>query len=311
MRITTIISIGASALLGILAVLLVRGMINNAKTTDTHLATTAQKTVPIVIAAREIAFGDALKAKTLKLVPWPEESVPKGAFTSLDPFKENNKTWRSALVRMAKNEPVLAFKVSGEGQRQSLSLQIGLNMRAFAIRTDQASGVGGFILPGDSVDVVLVRRLNTEGNQQEKSVSDLIVQNVRVLGVDQNADATSEKSRVAKTVTVEVSAHDAQRLALAADLGDLSLSLRRAGSDITTQSRQVTIADLHNVPPRRPTSHKAVRRVYPKTARVAVIRPKAREMVNVPRSFSTIEYSKANPKAFAQNISNLEGGVQP
>jgi len=309
----TIISIGASALLGILAVFLVRSMINNAETSGAAQdnAKTVQ-TVPIVVAAREIGFGDALKANHLKLVPWPEDSVPKGAFTSLEPFKENNKTWRSALVRMAKNEPVLAFKVSGEGQRQSLSLQIGVNMRAFAIRTNQASGVGGFILPGDSVDVVLVRKLGGEVTRTDKRVSDLIVQNVRVLGVDQNADATSEKTRVAKTVTVEVSARDAQRLALAADLGDLSLTLRRAGSETTTQARQVTIADLrgssasHRV--RRVTKirHKA----YPSTAQVAVIRPKKREMVRVLRA-PDHQYDREEAKTFARLEDNLDGGLQP
>ena len=309
----TIISIGASALLGILAVFLVRSMINNAETSGTAQSNIeAVQTVPIVVAAREIGFGDALKANQLKLVSWPEDSVPKGAFTSLEPFKENNKTWRSALVRMAKNEPVLAFKVSGEGQRQSLSLQIGVNMRAFAIRTNRASGVGGFVLPGDSVDVVLVRKLGGEVTRTDKRVSDLIVQNVRVLGVDQNADATTEKTRVAKTVTVEVSARDAQRLALAADLGDLSLTLRRAGSETTTQARQVTIADLRasSVSHRVRRAAKAKHKVYPKTAQVAVIRPRNREMVRVLRA-PALHYDNKNAKTFARIDENLDGGLQP
>lgn len=309
----TIISIGGSALLGILAVFLVRSMINNAETSGTALASTeAVQTVPIVVAAREIAFGDALKANQLKLVSWPEDSVPKGAFSSLEPFKEDNKTWRSALVRMARNEPILAFKVSGEGQRQSLSLQIGVNMRAFSIRTNQASGVGGFVLPGDSVDVVLVRKLGGEVSRTDKRVSDLIVQNVRVLGVDQNADATTEKTRIAKTVTVEVSARDAQRLALAADLGDLSLTLRRAGSETTTQARQVTIADLHasSMPRRVHRATKARHKVYPATAQVAVIRPKKREMVRVLRAPEYHYDSKAS-KTFARIDQDLDGELQP
>jgi len=207
---------------------------------------------------------------------------------------------------------VLAFKVSGEGQRQSLSLQIGVNMRAFAIRTDQASGVGGFVLPGDSVDVVLVRRLDGEVSRRDKRVSDLIVQNVRVLGVDQNADATSEKTRIAKTVTVEVSARDAQRLALAADLGDLSLILRRAGSETTTPARQITIADLRSssVPQKGHRPTKARHKVYPATAQVAVIRPKKREMVRVLRAPKR-QYDGKTAKTFARIDQQLDGELQP
>ncbi len=314
MRFMTVISIAASAVLGILAVFLVRGMISKSSAPEQSLTEAAPvETVSIVVAAQDIAFGDALKTGRLKLVQWPKEAVPKDAFSSLEPFAENNKTWRSALVRMARNEPVLAFKVSGEGQRQSLSLQIGIDMRAFAIRTNQASGVGGFILPGDSVDVLLVRTLNGEARSSRKAVSDLIVQNVRVLGVDQNADAASEKTKVAKTVTIEVSARDAQRLALAVDLGNLSLTLRRAGSEKTSQTRQITLADLKVMTPVTPRRGKGNRRTNrrPRTLQVAVIRPETKELVSVPVTYETQNPGTTTAKAFASANDKLEGGIQP
>ncbi len=312
MRFMTIISIGASALLGVTAVFIVRSMINNTKAQAPSPASVAvTQTIPIVIAAREIGFGDALKEDALKIVQWPEDSIPKGAFSSLAPFAEVNKTWRSALVRMAQNEPVLAFKVSGEGQRQSLSLQIGVDMRAFAIRTNQTSGVGGFVLPGDSVDVVLVRALDGEVSDVKRTVSDLIVQNVRVLGVDQNADATSEKTRVAKTVTIEVSTHDAQRLALAANLGSLSLTLRRAGSETTAQARQVTIADLKSAQRAPKKAGTIRRRAYAPKTKIAVIRPEAREIISVPIITITQGRKAKMAKTFARNEPALDGGNQP
>ncbi len=314
MRFMTIMSIAASAVLGILAVFLVRGMISNSATPEkAHIEAPIVETVPIVVAAQEIAFGDALKTGHLKLVQWPKDAVPKDTFSSLEPFAENNKTWRSALVRMAMNEPVLAFKVSGEGQRQSLSLQIGVNMRAFAIRTNQTTGVGGFVLPGDTVDVLLVRTLGGRTRKNDKTVSDLIVQNVRVLGVDQNADAASEKTKVAKTVTIEVSARDAQRLALAAGLGDLSLTLRRAGSETAAQTRQVTVADLKAVSPVRSSRRQRSQytKVRQRTSQVVVIRPEAREMVSVLVTNETQKKDTGKAKIFASVTNELEGGIQP
>ncbi len=313
MRFMTIISVGASAVLGISAVFLVRGMINKAAPRSPVLVEKAAvETVPVVIADKEISFGDSLKPQHLKLAQWPKNSAPEGSFSTLDLFEEQDGTWRSALVRMAKNEPVLSFKVSGEGQRQSLSSQIGVDMRAFSIRIDQTSGVGGFILPGDNVDVVLVRALGGEASKEKKKVSDLIVQNVRVLGVDQNADATSEKTKIAKTATVEVNAQDAQRLALAAGLGDLTLILRRAGSVDMPLVRQMTVADLKATPP--PVKRARVRQLpkpRSRTLKIAVIRPDAREVVRVPAIEDQQKADTKGQHVFASVEENLEGGIQP
>ncbi len=306
MRIMTIASIAASAVFGIIAVLLVRGMVKgNAAPIRPALSQPHEETVPVVIAAHEIAYGEALKPRALKLVQWPKSQVPEGAFSSLDAFASKDKGWRSALVRMAANEPVLAFKVSGAGQRQSLSSLINENMRAFAVRIDQTSGVGGFILPGDTVDVVLVRNLNNE-SRTPKMVSDIIVQNVKVLGVDQNADATSEKTRVAKTATIEVTVRDAQRLALAARLGDLTLVLRRAGAATIDRAGRVSVADLGSV-----SAAPKQRKRRPRRLQVAVVRPGSRQLVGVAAE-PRISYQPPQDRhAFAQVENRLEGGARP
>ena len=302
----TIASLAASAVFGIAAVLLVRGMVrSNAAPGQAVLSQPREETVPVVIAARKIAYGEALKPRVLKLVQWPKSRVPEGAFSSLDDFAAKDKGWRSALVRMAANEPVLAFKVSGEGQRQSLSSLIGEDMRAFAVRIDQTSGVGGFILPGDTVDVVLVRNLNSEA-RTPKMVSDVVVQNVKVLGVDQNADATSEKTKVAKTATIEVTVRDAQRLALAARLGDLTLVLRRAGAAKIDRARRVSVADLGSVAPPRGHHGPRARRLQ-----VAVVRPGSRKMVRVAAEPALTYRAPRTEHAFAQIDTRLEGGARP
>jgi pilus assembly protein CpaB len=116
-------------------------------------------------------------------------------------------------------------------------------MRAFALRVSDVTGVGGHGLPGDRVDVLLTRDL-TGGDGPVRLVSDVVVQNARLLGVDLNADPTSNKPAEPKTATVEVSVEDAQKLSVAASLGELSLALRRNGASELAAVQPISGQDL-------------------------------------------------------------------
>jgi pilus assembly protein CpaB len=114
-------------------------------------------------------------------------------------------------------------------------------MKAATIRVGDVEGVAGFVLPGDHVDVLVTRR------QGERAVNttDLVLQNVRVLAVDQLADDAAEKPMIAKAVTLEVDTNAAQRLSLAASIGALSLTLRKAGEQMVMDgARRITLNDL-------------------------------------------------------------------
>ena len=143
------------------------------------------------------------------------------------------------LTAIEANEPVLASKITGSGQRATLSAVLGDGMKAVTIRVNDVEGVAGFVLPGDRVDVVLTR-------QQDKNsaAADVVLQNVRVLAVDQIADERTEKPSIAKAVTVEVEVMAAQKLALAATVGTLSLALRKAGESTPSNTRRITVSDL-------------------------------------------------------------------
>ena len=158
---------------------------------------------------------------SLREVPWPHEAVPAGSFSKI---AELTASRRVVLTAIEANEPILASKITGSGQRATLSAMLGDGMKAVTIRVNDVEGVAGFVLPGDHVDVVLTR-------QQDKAVaaSDVVLQNVRVLAVDQIADERAEKPSVAKAVTLEVEVTAAQKLALAATIGTFSLALRKAG----------------------------------------------------------------------------------
>jgi pilus assembly protein CpaB len=120
-----------------------------------------------------------------------------------------------------------------------LSALVGDVMKAVTIRVNDVEGVGGFVLPGDHVDVVLTR--NKSGTAP---TSEIVLQNTRVLAVDQSADQRATKAAVSKSVTLEVSTVDAQKVWLAASVGNLSLLLRKAGETAEVKTRQISLKDL-------------------------------------------------------------------
>jgi pilus assembly protein CpaB len=114
-------------------------------------------------------------------------------------------------------------------------------MRAASVRINDVSGVAGFVQPNDSVDVLVTRQLPNEANAQ---VTDVLLQNVRVIAIDQEAKNADGTPKVAKTATLEVDPLDAQKLALAQQIGDLSLVLRKPGEDNNPVVETVSMNDL-------------------------------------------------------------------
>jgi pilus assembly protein CpaB len=209
----------------------------------------APPTVPVVVASAALAYGEPLSPSKLRVVRYPVGLAPPGAFSTLDQLAIGQAGPPIALTAIAPLEPVLASKVSGPGGRNSLAVQIAPGMRAYAIRISDVQGVGGHALPGDRVDVVLTREAARRPDQPavHEMISDVVVQDVRLLGVNLNADPASTATQAAadpRTATLEVSLQDAQKLAVAAGVGNLSLALRRAGASDLATTRQVQTADL-------------------------------------------------------------------
>ncbi len=198
----------------------------------TASAVVAPETDRVVVAARPLGFGTQLKKEDLVAVPWPAGRTPDGAFTSVEEILKDGT--RVVLSPFQANEPILSSKVTGAGQRASLSALIEDGKRAVTIRVDDVRGVAGFVLPGERVDVVLTRN----------AVSDVLLQNVRVLAVDQAVNESADKPTVARAVTLEVSTEQAQKIILASDVGKLSLILRQAGEAMAQEVRRVTQSDL-------------------------------------------------------------------
>ena len=179
-------------------------------------------------------------------------------------------------------------KVTEPGQRGSLSSLLEAGLRAVTIRVDDVRGVAGFILPGDYVDVVLIAEV---GAARRENYSEILLQHLKVLAVDQLVSERQEQPTVAKAVTLEVTQEQAQKVLLATNIGKLSLILRRPAEATTDPTRRVTERDLgdevvRNVEPVRPPPPNPVAaRVEPSnTVKVVVVRNLKREEYTVMRS---------------------------
>ena len=185
----------------------------------------------VVIATRPIGFGEALTPEVLRVQAWPKAANPEGTFQTIAQVTAQR---RVALAPIAANEPLLASRISGPGGRATLSGVIRAGMRATTIRVNDVFGVAGFVLPGDFVDILITRDEGHRASGEEDKRTDLLLQSVRVLAVDQLANQNKNDPVVAKAATIEVTPEQAQKLALAAEVGTLSMALRGTVDPLAT-----------------------------------------------------------------------------
>jgi len=230
LKLSIVLSLCGSLALGGAALLVARVWLPSGTPKAEAAAQPNMTLTPVVVATSPLAYGAKLEPGKLALVQYPASAVPEGAFTSIQQVMTTDHGGAPlVLTAMTSREPILPAKISGPGARASVAVQITEGMRGYAIAVTEATGVGGNALPGDWVDVIMTRE--TDPDRPDKGlVSEMVIQNVRVLGVDLNADPTSTQTAVRRSATLEVKPGDAQKLALAAQLGALSLSLRRPGS---------------------------------------------------------------------------------
>jgi pilus assembly protein CpaB len=245
-RTSTVVMIAFAVGFGLIAVFLANTWLNNrAAEQMRNLEAQQNATTPaftIVVASRPLRFGDELSSMSLREIAWPRNAPPAGSFSKISELTSGK---RIVLAPIDVNEPILATKITGPGQRATLSAMLSEGKKAVTIRVDDVADVAGFVLPGDRVDVVLTRP-----RENKSPITDVVLENARVLGVDQMADQRADKPSVVKAVTLEVDEVDGQKLALASRVGSLSLLLRKAGDRQEGSGRELTALDLSSyVPP--------------------------------------------------------------
>ena len=213
-----------------MAVYMVQGFVSSNQAEANKLRAFQARLGPIVevyVTKKPLAYGAALTRDDVEKVMMPKNNLPEGFFEDEAVlFPGDYLKPRFVIRQLDKMEPILTAKVSEPGQDVGLTARLTKGMRAFAIKVDVASGVSGFLQPGDVVDVYWTGgAADTQGE-----LTRLIESSIRIVAVDQTADAENTTSTlIARTVTVEATPEEVARLAQAQATGRLALSLVGAG----------------------------------------------------------------------------------
>ncbi len=221
------------------------------------MAQQGPETVRVLVAKQAMSYGTTVQPGNLQWVEWPKAAVPPGAFTSVETLLGEKGDQRRIVLRSIEpGEPVLEAKITKFGESPRMSMNLGAGMRAVSISIDAVSGVAGFVAAGDRVDILLTR------TQEGRLVSSVILQDITIIAVDQSANSETVRARLGRTVTVEVDTVQAQKLALARQVGKLSLTLRGIGETNDEVLKPVTVDSLSDFqrPDERPEFKVRVRR---------------------------------------------------
>jgi len=199
----------------------------------------AEQTVPapvekeairILVAKKGLAAGVFLTPGKLEWLAWPADGIA-GAYV-----KEGEKTksdFAGAVVRSAisAGQPVTDSLIVQPGDRGFLAAVLEPGSRAVSVPVNATTGISGFIFPGDWVDVLMTMRLrDPSGDKKEtRYFSRTLLTDIQVLAIDQAVENKDSKAAVAKTATLQVTPKQAEKIAIALQMGDLSLSLHSLG----------------------------------------------------------------------------------
>ncbi|HEX8554878.1 MAG TPA: Flp pilus assembly protein CpaB [Sphingomonas sp.] len=207
----------------------------------------------VLVATRSLPVGTILDATSLKYQPWPKELVDNAYFLK---DKTDLKSLAGTVVRNAitAGQPVTQGALVKPGDRGFLAAALGPGMRAVTVAVSQNTGVAGFVFPGDRIDLMLTQSFEAKANGDERQfrVAETVVRNIRVLATDQRTDNTADadgKTPVTtfNNVTLEATPKIAEQIAVAQQLGTISLSLRSL-ADNSSELEQAIASGAISVP---------------------------------------------------------------
>jgi pilus assembly protein CpaB len=206
---------GFAALFGVLAVFVANRWLSSKMAAPEIIHKETVPLTKIVIAAQDIGVGTPLSEQNLTLAEWPKTNLPKGAFKDIKPMEG-----RVAVTKISAGMPLLDSELAAPGSGAGLVAVIPEGKRAMSIKVDEVIGVSGFVLPNTYVDVIGVK------TYRKKKVADIILKKIKVLAIAQETHDEDGKAKVVRTVTLEVTPKESEKLALQTHEGAIHLVLR-------------------------------------------------------------------------------------
>lgn len=243
MSLRSILLIVSAVLLVIGTVFLARSWLESQRV---QVAAPAEKKViktQVLIAAKNLPVGVFLKEGDLQWQTWPDDALPE-AYLKKGAAKQEELFGTVVRRSFSAGQPITMDRLIKPGDRGFLAAVLQAGYRAISIPIGAASGIAGLIFPGDRVDIILTHAVSEESGDEKKKGSDpraseTVLKNVRVLALDQKVSDQEGEPRLAKTATLEVLPKQAEILAVARELGSLSLSLRSLAKDADELERIV------------------------------------------------------------------------
>jgi pilus assembly protein CpaB len=195
-------------------------------------------TAQVVVAAQDIPEGHAIDKIALTTGQWPVQTLPAGAFSSVDSV-----VGRVTRVPVFQGEPIVPGRLAPVGTTGGLEIKIAPGKRAMSVKINDVAGISGLIQPNSRVDVLV--NIKDERSEKEMQVAKLFMENMRVLSVGQQVTRGDDGKPInATTATLEVTPDEAERLAIAMGQGSIALVLRGYGDPDSIKTKGATSNDV-------------------------------------------------------------------
>jgi pilus assembly protein CpaB len=209
------------------------------------------KTSQVLVATKDLKFGEKLAGGALAWRAWPQENLGDGMITQeAQPDALEKMELGRARANIFSGETIVGKKIVIPGDKGFLAAMLPKGMRAISVAVSERSSAGGFILPNDRVDVILTKKINADGGQQLVT-SETVISNVRVLAINQTFQQDQESDTISvpegKTATLELGPRESEVIAQVESTGELSLALRSiAESDgLTMEQNSPELAEKY------------------------------------------------------------------
>jgi pilus assembly protein CpaB len=234
------IAIGA-LVIAVIAALFARNLVSGSATPQPVAKTVVETKSKIIVAVKAIPTGKILTLEDIKFTAWSDDAVDP-SFYRQGSAELSSLVGKVVRAQVLAGQPISNASIIGPGERGFLAAVLKPGMRAVSIPVSMPTGVGGFVFPGDRVDIILTHEVPNGSNLPLRG-SETILTNVRVLAMNQQTSDTEKTPQAPNTVTLEVQPHFVELIQVADRLGDLSLSLQPISSNEAALAAEKVVAD--------------------------------------------------------------------